>query len=249
MAKPSTYMPIVIGDYLKDTSRLTCEEHGAFLLMLMDYWVNGPLPDDDKALAAICRLPAPRWRTVKGAVRPFFRVEAGRWHNKRADAELQRAAAKSRKAKTSADKRWNGCETDANAYANASPEHMPTQCSSSASPSAIGDDDDARAAKIVSEVVSILKVGEQWGYGLPAHLAAMFREGYTEPDAIDAARAIVSGGHTAQTFKYFLKVMVNRKNDQRSSKPKSGGNAFDKALADGTVADIVGAVRGLEEAA
>lgn len=249
MSKPSTYMPIVIGDYLKDTSRLTCEEHGAFFLMLMDYWVNGPLPDDDKTLAAICRLSAPRWRVVKELVRPFFRVEDGRWHNKRADAELERAALKSRKAKTSADKRWKGCETDANAYANASPEHMPSQCSSSPSPSAYRDDDDGRAAKITDEVVSILGLGEQWGYGLPAQLAAMFREGYTEPDAIEAARAIVSGGHKAQTFKYFLKVMVNRKNDQRASKPKSGGNAFDKALGDGTVADVVRAVRGLEEAA
>lgn len=245
--KPSTYMPIVIGDYLKDTSRLTCEEHGAFLLMLMDYWVNGPLPDDDKALAAICRLPAARWRIVREAVKPFFRVDAGRWHNKRADLELERAAKKSRKAKASAETRWRQSETDANGHANASPEHMPSQCSSSAS--SVRDDDDARAAKIVDEVVSILGVGEQWGYGLPAQLAAMFREGYTEPDAIEAARTIVSGGHRAQTFKYFLKVMVNRKNDQRTSKPKSGGNAFDKALGDGTVADVVRTVRGLGEAA
>jgi uncharacterized protein YdaU (DUF1376 family) len=143
MAKADTYMPVVIGDYLKDTMRLTTEQHGAFFLILLDYWTKGAPPDDDETLASIARLPLDRWQKARPVLASFFKVEGGRWLNKRAEEELAAARAKSQKATESANKRWDGSsksEPDANAHANASPEHMLETCSAPA-PSPISKKD------------------------------------------------------------------------------------------------------------
>ncbi len=95
--KPDVWFPLVVGDYLKDTSRLTTEQHGAYLLLLMDYWVEGPPPDDDIALAAITRLDAKRWKINKPAIQKYFRVVDGEWRQKRADEEKERWTERKRK--------------------------------------------------------------------------------------------------------------------------------------------------------
>jgi uncharacterized protein YdaU (DUF1376 family) len=86
-------MPFYIGDYLRDTSRLTTEGHGAYLLMIFDYWVSGkPLPDDDHQLAAVARLAVPRWKALRPTLAQFFQVGDGVWRHKRIDAELETAS-------------------------------------------------------------------------------------------------------------------------------------------------------------
>lgn len=67
------YMQLYIADYLGDTQHLSCEQHGAYLLLLMAMWrAGGELPNDDKKLARICRLTLGKWRRVKEDVLPFF---------------------------------------------------------------------------------------------------------------------------------------------------------------------------------
>jgi uncharacterized protein YdaU (DUF1376 family) len=56
MSKSDTWMPFFVGDYLSATGRLTTEQHGAYLLILLDYWKNGPPPNDDGVLAALARM-------------------------------------------------------------------------------------------------------------------------------------------------------------------------------------------------
>ncbi len=165
------YMPIVIEKYLADTMHLTTVLHGAYFLLLVAYWRNGgPLRDDDEELAAITRASAAEWRKMRPRLARFFEVKSGFWRQKRADMELERArggvSKASAKAASAADIRWerererraaeaaasperttpDDDKTDAQAYAQAMPEHpiehensMLKPCSSNAPLSLIPD--------------------------------------------------------------------------------------------------------------
>lgn len=116
-----TYMPLVIEKYHGDTAHLSTLLHGAYLLLLMQYWRSGAaLPDDDDQLRAIAKMDRAEWKKARPILAAFFDVRGGRWVQKRAEEELERARIKSAKAKASASVRW---ESDANAHANASREH------------------------------------------------------------------------------------------------------------------------------
>lgn len=125
-------MPFYVGDYLRDTARLTTEGHGAYLLLLFDYWTKGPPPDDDETLASIVKMPLAAWKRMRGKLVGFFLVEDGQWHQKRIDKEMSKATGrtvrKSAAGKKGAAVRWqrdapaNG-KRIATAQANASPSH------------------------------------------------------------------------------------------------------------------------------
>jgi uncharacterized protein YdaU (DUF1376 family) len=91
MSKPDTYMPLVIGDYLKDTMHLDAAEHGAYLMLLMHYWVNGALPDDDRKLSAISRCSPSEWPRIRETIADFFDIDGGFWKHGRVEKELNRA--------------------------------------------------------------------------------------------------------------------------------------------------------------
>jgi len=70
---PPPYMPLWIGDYLRDTQHLSCEQHGAYMLLIMYCWQHGALPPDDTSRAQIARLfQISRWKKIKPAVEAFF---------------------------------------------------------------------------------------------------------------------------------------------------------------------------------
>lgn len=93
------WMPLYVADYLADTRRLTTEQHGAYLLLIMEYWQKGaPLPDDDKQLAQITGLGR-RWGNARKTVQQFFTVGEGVW--KHARIEEEKGLADHRRAKAS----------------------------------------------------------------------------------------------------------------------------------------------------
>ena len=81
------WMPLYVGDYLGDTGHLTTTQHGAYLLLMMHYWRKGELPDDDRQLAKIAKLPLKTWRDYRPTLQDFF---YDGWRHKRIDAELQK---------------------------------------------------------------------------------------------------------------------------------------------------------------
>lgn len=83
------WMPLYIGDYLGDTGHLTTTQHGAYFLLMMHYWRKGGLPDDDKQLAKITKLPLKVWTEYRETLQDFFYESDGDpWRHKRIDAEL-----------------------------------------------------------------------------------------------------------------------------------------------------------------
>lgn len=92
--KKDLWMPLYIGDYLADTGHLTTTQHGAYLLLCMHYWRKQGLPDDDKQLAAIAKLPLRIWLDMKETIQAFFHDG---WSHKRIDEELHRRAVVSNK--------------------------------------------------------------------------------------------------------------------------------------------------------
>jgi len=86
--KTDIWMPLYIGDYIADTSRLNTEQHGAYLLLIMDYWRSGRLPDDDQVLAQITKLSPESWKKHKGILRGFFEASNGELIHPRIEKEL-----------------------------------------------------------------------------------------------------------------------------------------------------------------
>jgi uncharacterized protein YdaU (DUF1376 family) len=99
-------MPLHIDDYLADTGHLTGAEHGAYMLMIMHYWQNGGLPENERLIARIARMDAAQWQESRDILAMLF---GENWTHKRIDAELakadeiiekRRAAAEARHAKS-----------------------------------------------------------------------------------------------------------------------------------------------------
>lgn len=130
MSKTKHWMPFYIADYLADTTRLTTEQHGAYLLLIMDYWRNGPLPDDDAILAQVTRLAPAVWANHRQTLARFFSVSNDEWRHKRIDEELKEATEKADKheerARKAAGARWGKQEDNASSNAKEMLEHCPS---------------------------------------------------------------------------------------------------------------------------
>ena len=113
--KPS-HIPLFVDSYLADTTHLTTEQHGAYLLLLMAAWRTGDctLPHDEKRLASIAGVTPARWRSIAPAIMEMWTCEKGRCWQKRLVHEWDYVQSKRVKRKAAADARWSS-KSDANA--------------------------------------------------------------------------------------------------------------------------------------
>lgn len=81
------YMQFYVADYLADTMHLSTEEHGAYLLLIFNYWQTGkPLPKN--RLAGIARLSNDRWTDVEQSLNEFFTDDGNVWAHQRIERDL-----------------------------------------------------------------------------------------------------------------------------------------------------------------
>lgn len=98
MAASSPYFMFHPADYLADTQHLTTEEHGAYLLLLMNYWQTGKaLNNTSDRLAVVVRLSSERWQSVQTTIAEFFDVDVENdlWTHGRMEHDLMMVRAKS----------------------------------------------------------------------------------------------------------------------------------------------------------
>jgi uncharacterized protein YdaU (DUF1376 family) len=117
---PRPWLPLYPADYLADTRDLDVAEHGAYVLLLMESWERGPLPDD---LNRLCRLAAgARPETVRLVLERYWtRTDAG-WTNARLERERvdgeARYQAKVERMAAARDRRLQASSQDSNQASN-----------------------------------------------------------------------------------------------------------------------------------
>lgn len=147
MSAKLPYMAFYVDDYLSATTRLTCEEHGAYLLILIAMWKDGgSLPCDDVALSRIAHLQLPRWKKIRANIMPFFVNSGAVLTHKRVSREIEKARSISHErsvaGKMGADAKWlkqhdppmanaitNGWQTDGKPHGKVDGKTMPSHIS------------------------------------------------------------------------------------------------------------------------
>lgn len=109
MAGALPYMQLYPADYLADTAHLSTLEHGAYLLLMFNYWQRGEsfkAKDEqtlNKRLAIVARLSNEEWEQVRDNLQEFFNVvihdKEIEWRHERIERDLATVQEKSEKAK------------------------------------------------------------------------------------------------------------------------------------------------------
>ncbi len=99
------YIQLYVADYLADTAHLSTVEHGAYLLLMFNYWQKGEsfkAKDEqtlNKRLATVARMSEQEWNDSKETLAEFFDVTPTEWFHNRIEIELSAVLSKSTKAK------------------------------------------------------------------------------------------------------------------------------------------------------
>lgn len=93
------YMQLYVSDYLADTAHLTAQQHGAYMLLLMNYWQRGKALDNtNERLSHVARLSPKEWEENKDVLSEFFEIENEYWFHSRIENDLNKIREKSAKA-------------------------------------------------------------------------------------------------------------------------------------------------------
>jgi uncharacterized protein YdaU (DUF1376 family) len=201
-----------LGDYMRDTAHLSMCEDGALRRLLDAYYVRErALPADLLECFKLARAHTKAERdAVAYVLKEFFQQRDEGIYQRRADAEIQRYHEKRRKAKSSAEARWNpragnggASEMHTNGNASAMRSHAKRICETHAlqspvpshqSPDSDQNLDRAAAQPAYSDEFETLKAiypkrsGSQRWEDARRAINARLREGHTWQQILDGAR-------------------------------------------------------------
>jgi uncharacterized protein YdaU (DUF1376 family) len=87
------FFKFYMGDYLRDTAHLSMAEHGAYFLMLQNYYATQkPLPSGDALYRMLRAQTKPEKEAIDSIVKQFWVRSAEGITNARADKEIESAA-------------------------------------------------------------------------------------------------------------------------------------------------------------
>jgi uncharacterized protein YdaU (DUF1376 family) len=220
------WMPLYVADYLADTTHLTTQQHGAYLLLMLRYWATGSIPHDDAQLAQITRLEYPVWQREKTVILAFFHEDLT---HKRIEQELKKSAAISRKRSTSAKRRHKQAtdppKETAPPTAPANAQHLQTQSQPHAQEGGGGGARDAPRKLISQEALDFAAelaciaghdpefLPPRWvSDGPPYRVQMLLDAGYRVETMREAARAAMrrkrDGDDPPQTVRYFDRIFA-----------------------------------------
>lgn len=81
------WMPLYVGDWLRDTMHLDTLQQGAFFLLTMHCWQHERLPTTEAERAAVARLRLSEWRKIRAPIEALFQDDGT---SKRITHEIQK---------------------------------------------------------------------------------------------------------------------------------------------------------------
>ena len=240
------YIQLYTADYLADTAHLSTLEHGAYLLLIFNYWQRGEsfrAKDKqtlNKRLATVARLSIEEWGDVADTLSEFFIVTETEWMHRRIEDDLAAVLEKSIKAsaagKASADKRSrksNGRTIGA--------EQALNECTTNAQQSFNHTDTDTDTD--ISECLAREKTEVDLS---PASVCIFLRENgflHTNPDHPDLLAAVGGGAilsdfrfaavesqKKGKGFAYMLKIVLGKIEERKNAKPQTSKPAGQKPV-------------------
>ncbi|WP_375450618.1 DUF1376 domain-containing protein [uncultured Devosia sp.] len=205
-------LPLWTDAYLADTRHLSAEQHGAYLLLLMEAWrrPSCSLPDDDEMLARLACMNTERWAFNRDIVMAFWKLDGRKkeWTQSRLTDERSYVAQKSRSQRDKAASRWKrDKKDDAAAMPEGMPEPMPEACPDDAPTPTPTVREDTNVSTLSEPAVADLgrtKAGKRKGNGYTPEYEVFWRaypstEGQSKLNGFKAWQQL-SADHQAQAM-------------------------------------------------
>lgn len=104
------WMPLYIGDFLKAAHDLDLAERGAYLNLLIQYWLHGPLPIDSERLRRLAGMSGREWHVSSARLLRDFEIrthaDVRLYHHDQLDALITKRDKKIGRAQQAARIRW-----------------------------------------------------------------------------------------------------------------------------------------------